>query len=178
MARMRYDASVDALAIELTEGATSARTVKVTESVRLDFDTKGRLITIELLDASFHMDPTALAQLPTAQVLLTLREAEAESGLAASTLRVQLNAGRIKGVKRGRDWYVDATDLMNYLESRSARGRPAESGPRRGMSSRVLEPMGRSVFTPKDSAKTLRPKDGPARKARSVVKRSRRNAAK
>lgn len=135
LARMRYDRAVDALAIELTPEAYSARTVKVTESVRLDFDKEGRLITIEVLDASFHMDPRALAQLPTGEDLMTLHQAAAESGLAATTLRVQLNAGRLKGEKRGRDWFIDATALMNYLESRSARGRPAASGPRREVSS-------------------------------------------
>lgn len=63
--------------------------------------------------------------------LLTLGEAAAESGLAASTLRVQLNAGRLKGEKRGRDWFVDSTSLLNYLKSRSSRGRPPASGARR-----------------------------------------------
>lgn len=152
LARMRYDRTVDALAIELTPSAYSAKTVTVSPGVKLDYDKDGRLITIEVLDASFHMDPRALAQLPTAQDLLTLAEAAAESGLAASTLRVQLNAGRLQGVKRGRDWLVDATGLMNYLESRSPRGRPAASGPRR------------------DAVN--------GRLARSASKRSRRKAAK
>ena len=131
MARFRYDATADALAIELTEDARSAKTVRVSPTVALDFDKKGRLITVEVLQASTHVDPAALAQLPSAADQLTLLDAERESGVKASTLRVQLNAGRLKGVKRGRDWYVDATDLMNYLESRSPRGRPAASGARR-----------------------------------------------
>ena len=38
-----------------------------------------------------------------------------------------LNKGRLAGEKRGRDWFVDATALMNYLESREPRGRPARN---------------------------------------------------
>jgi uncharacterized protein YuzE len=129
MVRFRYDPTVDALAVELSAGK-SAKTVRVTPTVALDFDKKGRLLGVEVLDASFHVDRAALAQLPGAAEQYTLLEAERESGIKASTLRVQLNAGRIKGVKRGRDWYVDATDLLNYMESRSPRGRPAENNSR------------------------------------------------
>lgn len=136
MVRMRYDQAADALAIELTDAPDSARTVKVSETVRLDFDTKGRLVMVEILDASFHVAPADLAQLPTGEDVLTLLEAERESGIKASTLRVQLNHGRLKGVKRGRDWYVDATDLMNYMESRSSRGRPLASEQRTSPSRR------------------------------------------
>lgn len=123
MARMRYDATVDALGIELTEGAKSAKTVRAGQGINLDYDKKGRLIAIEILDASFHMSKADLAALPTGAELLMLAEASRESGLSPSTLRVQLNAGRLKGIKRGRDWHVDATELWNYLESRAPQGR-------------------------------------------------------
>lgn len=55
--------------------------------------------------------------------LLTLAEAERKSGIRSTTLRVQLNAGRLKGIKRGRDWYVDPKVLTAYMNSRSTRGR-------------------------------------------------------
>lgn len=124
MITIEYDREVDALAIELRPKAMSARTVAVTNTVNVDFDAAGRLILVELLDASFHVDRRALETLPAPTQSYTLGEAERESGLRASTLRVQLNRGRIKGFKRGRDWFVDATSLLNYLESRDARGRP------------------------------------------------------
>jgi len=127
MPRILYDGAVDALTVELTEGAKSAKTVAVTPGLRLDYDRKGRLVTIELLDASFHVDPEQLATIAEPSDLLTLAEAEAESGIRATTLRVQLNAGRLKGVKRGRDWYVEGAELMNYLESRNPSGRPPAS---------------------------------------------------
>ena len=145
MVRMRYDQAADALAIDLTDAPNSARTVKVSETVRLDFDKAGRLVSVEILDASFHVAPADLAQLPSGDEALTLLEAERESGIKASTLRVLLNRGRLKGVKRGRDWYVDATDLMNYMESRSPRGRPPARGARKKAPSRTARPAARKV---------------------------------
>lgn len=128
MIRLTYDPSVDALMIELVPGATSAKTVRITDSVRADLDREGRVIGFEILEAALQLGREAVEHLPTGSELLTLEEAAAESGRAAGTLRVQLNAGRLKGVKRGRDWYVDATDLLNYVENLSPRGRrPAES---------------------------------------------------
>lgn len=123
MIAMRYDRDADALAVELRAGATSARTVRVSDTVRVDFDAKGRLITLEVLDASGHLDRKTLETLPTAGEWLTLAQAEHESGLRATTLRVLLNRGRLQGEKRGRDWFVHATALWNYLESRESKGR-------------------------------------------------------
>lgn len=125
--QMHYDPTVDALALMLRPGGQSARTVEVTPGVRVDFDARGRLVTLEVLDASWHADRAALEQLPTGDVFLTLAEAAGESGLAAATLRVQINRGQLPGTKRGRDWLVSRTDLLNYLDQRDARGRPAAS---------------------------------------------------
>lgn len=98
--------------------------VRASQGVNLDYDADGRLIGIEILDASFHLPLEVLAALPEATDMLSLAEAEAESGIRASTLRVQLNNGRLKGMKRGRAWVVNATDLLNYMESRSRRRSP------------------------------------------------------
>lgn len=55
--------------------------------------------------------------------ILSLAEAEAKSGITASTLRVQLHNGRLTGEKRGGAWFIDAAELERYLASRSPRGR-------------------------------------------------------
>jgi uncharacterized protein YuzE len=122
---IQYDPQVDALAVSFRRGAKSARMVKVSNSVNVDFDSKGRLIALELLGVSWHLDPKTVASLAPAKAVLTLTQAERESGLRASTLRGLLNRGRLEGDKRGRDWFVDATALFNYMESREARGRLA-----------------------------------------------------
>jgi uncharacterized protein YuzE len=127
MIQIRYDREADALAVEFRRRARSARTVRVSDTVQVDFDSKGRLMTVEVLDASHHVERKSLDALPSATEWLTLAEAEKESGLRATTLRVLLNRGRLSGERRGRDWFVNSTALWNYLESRDARGRPATS---------------------------------------------------
>jgi len=121
---MRYDREVDALAIDFVPGATSARTVRAAPGVHVDFDAEGGLVAIEVLDASTVLPRAVLVALPSAAEWLTLAEAAASSGLSPATLRGQIHKGRLRATKRGRDWLVDATALLNYLESRDARGRP------------------------------------------------------
>lgn len=127
MIRIRYDREADALAVQFRDGARSRRTIRVTDTVYVDIDARGRVITVEVIDASAQLPKASLDDLPTADDELTLAEAARESGLTAGTLRVLLNRGRLAGRKRGRDWYVDATALVNYLESREASGRPASN---------------------------------------------------
>jgi len=122
----QYDREADALAVVLRPGAKSARTVKVTNTVNVDLDAKGRVTLLEVICASWNLDRKTLEALPAPpNEWLTLAAAERESGLRASTLRVLLNRGRLEGEKRGRDWFVEALALMNYMESREARGRQA-----------------------------------------------------
>ena len=131
MLTINYDRLVDALAIHLRTRARSARTVRVPNIpnciINIDLDAANRPIAIEILHASALLDRKTLASLPSGAESLTLAEAAKESGLQAATLRVLLNKGRLAGEKRGRDWFVDATALMNYLESREPRGRPARN---------------------------------------------------
>ncbi len=47
--------------------------------------------------------------------LLTLAEAAELAGLSPDTLRVQANRGRLKAVKRGRDWWVARKELARYM---------------------------------------------------------------
>ncbi|HXC25266.1 MAG TPA: DUF2283 domain-containing protein [Gemmatimonadaceae bacterium] len=121
---LTYDPAVDALAVELNPNGRSVRTVQLAPGVNVDFDTAGRVLTLEVLDASHHVSRKALEVLPTGAESLTLAEAARESGLSANTLRSLIRNNRLPASKRGRDWYVDATDLFNYLESRDSRGRP------------------------------------------------------
>lgn len=122
---IRYDRTVDALAINLGGEAKGAKTRKVAEGIFMDFNRAGHLVSIEILDASTKVHPSVLQDAVAGDKMIPLSEAAEESGLDASTLRVQLNRGRLKGEKKGRDWFVGRAELMNYLESRDNRGRPA-----------------------------------------------------
>lgn len=89
--RITYDPAVDALAVELTTNGRSVRTQKLAPGINLDWDKEGRLITIEILDASGRYPRAELEQLDDGTEWLTLAEAaEAgakEGGPGAKTLR-------------------------------------------------------------------------------------------
>lgn len=46
---------------------------------------------------------------------MLLRDAAQRVGLSHSTLRVQIKNGRLKAVKRGRDWWVSEAQLAAYV---------------------------------------------------------------
>lgn len=123
--RVTYDPTADALAIELAPEAQTARMVKLAPTVNADFDARGRLVTIEILNASAWYPPEQLEGLPSAVEYLSLAEAAEESGLSHDTLRRQIHLKRLPAEKRGRDWVVPRHELLNYLENRDPRGRPA-----------------------------------------------------
>ena len=123
--RFTYDEAADAMAVELAPGTKPTRTRRIARDVNIDFDARGRLISVELLNASEHYDARALAAMDSPEQLLTLTEAADESGLSAATLRKQIHNGRLSAVKRGRDWMVAEHALWNYLETRDPRGRRA-----------------------------------------------------
>lgn len=120
--KIEYDKEVDALAISFVDKPRSARTKRVAEGINLDFNTKGDLVMIEILDASRFASPEKLSKLPAASHQLTLAEAAKESGLEHDTLRRLIHNGRLKATKEGRDWMVELADLYTYMESRDARG--------------------------------------------------------
>lgn len=138
--RVLYDPEADALAIDLVNNPKSRiKTRRLNPDLRLDIDETGRLVGIEVLNASHHYPRKRLEQLPTGVEWLTLAEAAEESGLSTSTLRIQINKGRLPGTKRGRDWLVAGHELWNYLESRAPQGRrsASERGARGGRRPRV-----------------------------------------
>lgn len=48
--------------------------------------------------------------------MLTLTEAAARLGLAASTLRVQIRNGKLRARKVGRDWTVSEQEVARYAK--------------------------------------------------------------
>ena len=124
--KVSYDHGADVLEVELSD-APAARTEVQEGRVVVQFDRVGRVLSVQVLEASRQFDARYLSQLRSPVIHLNLAEAAKESGLAAATLRVLLNSGRLKGKKRGRDWFVTAADLDTYLESRAPSGRPAVS---------------------------------------------------
>jgi excisionase family DNA binding protein len=119
-----YDPEHDTLTVWLAAEGRTARAVTHGQDCILDFDSRGGLMSVEILNASRYYSPAELRShpLPTEEEL-TLAEAAAESGLSVETLRGQIRNGRLPATKRGRDWLVTGRALVAYAESRSPRGR-------------------------------------------------------
>lgn len=124
--RITYSEKADALAIELVDEPKSVRTQALNERTNLDFDADGRLVLIEVIGASEIYPRASLAQLAVTRNEMPLAQAAKESGLAHNTLRLLVNQGKLKATKRGTDWFVEYADVLNYMERRQARGRPAK----------------------------------------------------
>jgi excisionase family DNA binding protein len=130
--RITYDPIADAIAVALAPEGRSARTRHLSSDVALDFDARDRLIGVEVLNASLYYASGALALLDSGAEYLTVAEAAVESRLAPDTLRKQIANGRLAARKHGRDWLIAGHDLLNYLESREASGRPPDDPRARG----------------------------------------------
>ncbi len=62
--RMTYSPEVDALAIWLAPGVKTAGAREIAPGTFADFDQDGRLLGLEVLDASTYLDRAQLEQLP------------------------------------------------------------------------------------------------------------------
>jgi excisionase family DNA binding protein len=63
---------------------------------------------------------------------MTLTEAAATLGVTAATLRQQIAHGKLRAVKRGRDWWVARREVERYrAESRRAQSLPCPAQPRK-----------------------------------------------
>jgi len=147
--RMTYDPGVDALLVKFDSTTRVARDRAISPYVSLEFDARDRLLGIEILEASAFYPAAELRALESPVEWLTLAEAGREAGLSPETLKKQLQAGRLEGQKRGRDWLVAGHALWNYLEERDARGRPPASA--RGR--RIRAARRRKPVVPRPSTK-------------------------
>ena len=121
--RVTYDVEADVLSVELGRPREALGATEVTPGHYVHLDSAGRLVAIEVLDASEHYGPKVLDGLPTPARWLTMSEASRKSGLAPTTLRTQIQAGRLRAVKRARDWVVAEHELWNYIDNRAPQGR-------------------------------------------------------
>jgi excisionase family DNA binding protein len=124
--KLNYSADVDAMVIGLVPDGRSVRSQRLAPDTIVDYDASGRLISIEILNMKHHYPETDVTDLGPPIITLTIAEASKESGLARDTLVKQIKNGRLKGIKKGRDWNVALHDLWNYLETRRPAGRPAK----------------------------------------------------
>lgn len=67
--KIEYDKEVDALYIRIQDSFV-ARTQEVSEGVNLDFDGQGRLIGLEVIDATKHYSLSDIFNLTTENLIL------------------------------------------------------------------------------------------------------------
>ena len=126
--RITYSRTYDALAVELAPGPC-VESISLGPGITADIDREGRLICIEVLNASAWYSLPQLETLPSAVELITVREAARDSGFRVSTLRKHILAGRIPGARKdGRDWLLPRHELRSLLQNRPRIGRPPGSG--------------------------------------------------
>lgn len=160
--RFTYSPTADALAVELAPGR-SARMVRLGPGINADLDAGGRLLTIEVLNASGSYPRAELEAIARPVEMIRLAEAIAESGLDGSTLRRQILAGKIKGAQKvGQDWLVPRHELWNYLEARTGVGRPPGTAKGRAVRAEIR-------ILPTKPAKAPQ---GHARRSRTPLKRA------
>lgn len=127
---MTYDPSVDALTIVLNARNRAQRTDEVRPGVLFDFDARGHLLAIELLDASAQFPKAALDRMPLPKPMLSLADAAERIALAPATLRQQIRNKRLTAVKWRREWWIDERELAAYLERRAPQGRRSTRTPK------------------------------------------------
>ena len=117
--RATYDQHSDALTIVLAD-AEVEETKNIAPGVELDYDSTGRVVAIEVLNASSKYDVRHVA--PEApDPYLSLAEAGELVGISPTTLRHQIARGVLPGTKIGRNWAVHHRDLVKYAMERSTK---------------------------------------------------------
>lgn len=112
---MTYSPGADALGIWLVQGESGRGTKELAPNVFADWDDRGRLMRLEILNASRFYDRTELEQLGRAVTWLSLIQAAKESGMSPAALREEVRTGRLRAEKRGRRWVVGRHELWGYM---------------------------------------------------------------
>jgi excisionase family DNA binding protein len=124
--RITYDKESDVLAILLAD-AEVEETRNIAPGVEVDYDSGGRVLAIEFLNAGKKYDLRG-AELEGPDPFYSLAAAGALFGLSPTTLRHQIDRGVLKGVKMGRNWVVHRDDLDAYMKERSRKTKSLGGG--------------------------------------------------
>ena len=119
--RTTYDDEADVLAVLLAD-AEVEETRSIAPGVEVDYDSSGRVLAIEFLNASKKYDLSG-ANLEPPDPFYSLAAAGALFGLSPTTLRHQIQRGALPGTKFGRNWMVHLDDLNTYIKERSRRAK-------------------------------------------------------
>ena len=119
--RITYDREADVLAILLADEEVE-ETKNLAPGVEADYDSKGRILAVEFLNASKKYDLTG-SDLEDPDPYYSLAAAGAMFDLSPTTLRHQIGRGVLRGTKFGRNWVVHRDDLEDYMGKRSRKAK-------------------------------------------------------
>lgn len=125
--RITLDKEADVLGIILAD-AEVEETKTIAPGVEVDYDSSGRVLAIEFLNASKKYDLDG-AEIESPKQFCSLAEAASLAGLSPVTLRHQIERGVLAGTKLGRNWVIHLDDLYSYLNERSRKAKRSKSKP-------------------------------------------------
>ena len=123
--RITLDKEADVLAIILAD-AEVEETKTIAPGVEVDYDSSGRVLSIEFLNACKKYDLEG-AGIESPKRFCSLAEAASLVGLSPVTLRHQIERGVLAGTKLGRNWVIQLDDLYSYLNERSRKAKRSKS---------------------------------------------------
>ena len=119
--RTTYDREADVLAILLAD-AEVAETRSIAPGVEVDYDSSGRVLAMEFLNAGKKYDLSG-TELESPDPYYSLAAAGELFNLSPTTLRHQIGRGVLRGTKFGRNWVVHQDDLEAYIMERSRKSK-------------------------------------------------------
>jgi len=120
--KIEYEPEVDILTVYFHPPATPLKSSNERDGTVLNYGTDGKLVSIEIMDASGRYPHSQLAALSVDE-LIDLKEAARLASIAPVTLRTQAEKGRLWALRLGGQWVTSRDRLQQYLETRS-RKRP------------------------------------------------------
>ena len=122
--RIAYDAEVDILTIDLVDDLSeSPGAIELAPGLYADFTEDGRLLAVEILNASTKYPREELKKHPANyDEPISLAEAAYPAGMTPKALQLAIQRGRLQGRKIGRNWTTTINALHAYLESRKHEG--------------------------------------------------------
>ncbi len=128
--RIYYDREADVLAIDIVD---IARDFDRNEELPygdavLDLAEDGRILGIEILNASKKYPLGELTKIGGPTDPISLTEAAGLAGTSQQALRKACERGALEGRKIGRNWVVSLEALNGYLDTRVNQGPRAQTG--------------------------------------------------
>lgn len=122
--RIQYDEEVDVLTIDLVDDLSqSPGATELAPGLYVDFSEDGRLLSVEILNASTKYPQQVLKAHPASyDDPISLMDASCAAGCTPKALQRAIQRGRLKGQKIGRNWTTTISSLYEYLDSRKHEG--------------------------------------------------------